>query len=187
MANTKTNASVGKPKIGGAIWRAPKGTTPPTDTTTELTSFTCLGYVSADGLTNANNKTTQEIKAWGGDTVLVPVTGHTDQFKATFIEALNAEVLKMAHGDSNVSGSGLATGYTVTADGSEDTEHVYVIDMVLRGNVKKRVVIPCGFITEVGDVVYKDDTAIGYPITITGLPDDSEKTHYEYIIQSSGT
>ena len=31
------------------------------------------------------------------------------------------------------------------------------------------------------DVVYKDDTAIGYGVTLTCMPDASENTHYEYI------
>jgi hypothetical protein len=187
MANSKANVSVGKPKIGGAVWRAPSGTTLPTDATTALgDAFVNLGYVSSDGIKNSNTKDRTEIKAWGGDTVAIPVTGHTDTFEGTFIEVLNTELIKTVHGDNNVTGT-LATGISVSANGADTEEYVYVIDQELHGGVKKRIVIPCGQISKVGDVVYKDNDVIGYPQTITGLPDGNENTHYEYMQQASGT
>lgn len=183
--NTKAYVSVGKPKIGGAVWRAPQGTTLPTDADTALDSaFVCMGYVSSDGLKNNNNKDHTEIKAWGGDTVANPVIGHSDEFEGTFIESLNPEVLKAAYGDENVSGS-LSEGISIFANGADDTEHVYVVDQILNGGVKKRIVIPCGYITKVGEISYKDNDVIGYPLTISALPDTSENTHYEYIEQTA--
>ena len=181
MANNKSNVSVGKPKVGGAVWRAPAGTAVPTNAEVALSdAFECMGYVSSDGLRNSNSKEHTEIKAWGGDTVAIPLTGHTDTFSGDFIESLNPVVLKAVHGDDNVSGD-LASGISIAADATDDTEHVYVIDQELRGGTKKRIVIPCGIINEIGEVTYKDDTVISYPITITALPDNNEKTHYEYI------
>ena len=67
MGNNASNVSTGKPKISGAVFRAPLGTALPTSATEELSSaFICLGYVSEDGLENANEMSVSEVKAWGG-------------------------------------------------------------------------------------------------------------------------
>ena len=72
MGNTASYVSVGKPNLSGAVYVAPKGTTLPTDATTSLgAAFTCLGYVSEDGLENQNELDSGEIKAWGGVDVQV--------------------------------------------------------------------------------------------------------------------
>ena len=185
MAQTVGNVSAGKPAIGGAIWRAAAGPTPPTDATTTLgAAFKALGYCSEDGLTNSNSPSTTDIKAWGGDTVLNIQEEKKDTFKFTLIEVLNEEVLKAVYGSSNVTGA-LATGITVKANADEQEEAVWAIDMVMNSNTVKRVVIPHGKISDLGDISYKDSDAVGYEVTITALPDTSGNTHYEYIKQTA--
>ena len=185
--NTATNVTAGKPKIGGAIYRAPKGTTPPSDATTALgASFECLGYVSEDGLTNDNSPESEQIKAWGGDTVLVVQTSKDDTFGFTLIEALNLYVLKTVYGEDNVTGT-LDSGITVKANSKDLDEYVWAVDMVLRGNVLKRIVIPSGKVSEVGTISYTDSDAVGYETTLQTTPDSDGNTHYEYIIKQSST
>lgn len=183
--NNSKNVTAGKPKVGGAIFRAPIGTTPPTDATTDLgASFVCLGYVSEDGLTNDNSPESEQIKAWGGDTVLTVQNSKDDTFGFTLIEALSVDVLKTIYGDENVSGS-LDNGITIKANSKELDEYVWAIDMILRGNVLKRIVIPSGKVSEVGTITYSDGDAVGYETTLQTSPDSDGNTHYEYIIKSS--
>jgi len=186
MSNNANNVSTGKPKVGGSVYRAPKGTTPPTNATAALPSaFVCLGYISDDGLKNNENRSTTEIKAWGGDTVHVAQTDKSDTFTMTFLEALNPEVLKTVHGAGNVTGS-LAEGLAVAVNSDMLDEYVWAVDMIMNG-VLKRVVIPAGTITNVSEVTYDDKSAVGYAATLSAMPDSEGNTHYEYFKSTGGS
>ena len=171
--------SVGKPKIGGAVFRAPLGTALPTDAKTALSeAYINMGYVSDEGMTNSKSRESTEIKAWGGDKVRDAQTSKTDTFQGKFIEQRNLEVLKAAHGDDNVSGM-----ITIRENAKELDKAVWVIDQILNEGYLKRIIIPEGMVTNVGDVTYKDDEIIGYDLTISAYPhaEYENDTHREFI------
>lgn len=179
-----SKVTTGKPKVGGAIHRAPIGTALPKDAKAELDeAFQEMGYLSEDGLVNSNSPDSDSVKAWGGDTVLNTQNSKEDKFKGTFIEAMNIEVLKMIYGDDNVTGT-IDTGIIVKANADEADEYAYVFDMVLKGNVLKRIVLPHAKVTEVGDIEYSDGDPIGYETTLTAMPDGEGQTHYEYVVKA---
>ena len=180
MANTVSNVATGKPKVAGAIFVAPAGSTLPTDATTALdAAFKAMGYVSEDGAVNSNSPTVEVIKAWGGDVVLTTQSEKEDTFQYTLIEVLNVDVLKYIYGPENVAVDS-SGDITVKANSKDTPDYAIVIDMLLRGKAK-RIVVPRAHITELGDITYKDDEAVGYEVTNTCMPDGDGNTHYEYI------
>lgn len=180
MSNTE-NVTAGKPKVGGAVYRAPKDTKLPASATEELDeNFKALGYASDSGLTNSNSPSTTNIKAWGGDTVLTTQTDKPDTFQFQLIEALNTDVLKAVYGENNVSGD-LESGIKIKANNAEQKECSWVFEMILKGGILKRVVVPAAAVTSVGDITYAGESVVGYDTTITATPDLEGNTHYEYI------
>lgn len=184
MADVK-NVTFGKPKVGGAIFVSPITEDISIKNASDEIgeSFKNLGYVSEDGLTNNNTAETEDIKAWGGDTVLNLQTAKPDTFTFTLIEVLNIEVLKTIYGEKNVEGT-LEEGITVKANSTPGESKAFVAEMILNGGVIKRIYIPNGVVSEVGEITYTDGEAVGYETTLKALPDKEGNTHYEYISKS---
>ena len=178
--NNALNVTAGKPKVGGSMYLAPLGTALPTDASSELSAaWASLGYVSEDGVTNNNTPESDNVKAWGGDTVLTLQTSKDDTFTFKLIEAMNINVLKSIYGEANV--EEVNGVIKVTANSKIADQFSWIIDMTLKGDVLKRIVIPIASISELGEISYTDSDAVGYEATITAVPDTAGNTHYEYI------
>lgn len=182
MAQTAAHVSYAKPAVGGAAYVAPLGTTLPTDAKTALaTTYKALGYISEDGLRNEPTIDSDTIKAWGGDVVLNINKGKTDLFKFKLIEMLNEDVLKTVYGAANVTVSASTVMLTVKSNNAEQEALIWVFDMVLKGGILKRVIIPNGTITDIGEIAYTDSDAVGYELTVSAAVDASGDTHTEFI------
>ena len=176
------NVTAAKPKTGGAIYRAPLNTKLPVSYSETLDpAFKNLGYVSEDGVTNGNSPSGDKVKAWGGATVMNYSDDRPDTFKMKLIEAFNPEVLKTIYNDKNVTVASNSGDISVTVTSEDMAQYCWVIDMILKGNRAKRIVIPIASITELEEIVYKDNEPVAYGITLSAEPDSSGAYHHEYI------
>ena len=193
MSNDAKKVAAGKPKVGGALYWAPAGTTLPTDASTELdAAFKCLGYVNEDGFQNSTERETEDVYAWGGDKVLVLEDKTNDSFTYVLIECTNEDVLKHVYGSDNVTvtaGDATATPPTPkkiaidVASREELEEGVFVAEILLRKGIK-RIVVPRGVVKEVGEIDYTDTDAVGYETTLDALQvveGGKSVYHHEYI------
>lgn len=185
MSNNSRLVAVGKPKIGGAIFRAPLDTVLPTDETTALdAAFIGQGYVSSEGLGRAISKAYEQIQAWGGDEVHRPRTSHSVTMTFTLIESHNAEVAKTIWGEDAVTvtpptesaGTRISVAYT----GEDLPDSAWAFDLA-DGNKVRRIVVPMGqIVTESFEQTFGDNELIAYPVTITLRKDDDGAYFYEY-------
>jgi hypothetical protein len=173
MTLTADNVEVG---VTGGVYVADVGTSLPNDTTDVLNAaFDDVGYISDDGVVESQGSDTTDIKAWqNGDIVRKVQTKHELTYKFTMIET--SETTQGVFYGNYSAGAVEITG--------EQLDHKSWIIHVIDGDDKIRIVIPDGQITERGDVSYKNDDAISYPVTITCFPDGDGVKATKYL---SGT
>ena len=174
MANTAANVLAGTPLATGGILIGSLTATAPTTAVSTLTGFTAAGYIGEDGITEANERSTDRIRAWGGDTVKVVQTEHNVTYQFTFLETLNADVLKAVYGEANVTTTA-ATASTGTlhevAVNAATLPHKSYVFEVKDGTAKIRIYVPDGQITEVGEITYSDSEVVGYQVTVEAFAD----------------
>lgn len=175
MVNSVANVVAGKPLATGGIYLAPIGTTGPTDASTALgAAYKSAGYIGDDGVTEANERDTTKIKAWGGDVVKIVQSEHSVTYSFRFIEALNGDVLKAVYGDDNVT----TTAATSTTGTIHEVEikgdmlpHFAIVFEIKDGDARIRISAEDAQITEVGEITYSDEDVIGYEVTIECFAD----------------
>lgn len=184
MTTTVANVLQGKPVVTGGVLIGTSGASLPTTAVAATTGFTALGYVGDDGLSENADRTTDKIKAWGGDIVKVVQTQFSLTYQFTLYETLNANVLKAIYGSANVATAapGVSTGtlQSVAVNGAALPRLPWIFDMK-DGLAKIRVVLPAGQITAVGEIKYDDGGVIGYQVTVEAFADSSGNQAYKYI------
>lgn len=162
--------------VTGAVYVGPTTSAAPTSSSSALTGFTDLGYVSADGITESIDKTTSQIRAWqNGALVREVVSEGTYSMQLTFIET-NQDVLELYFGSSITGG---ALDGDPTKSGGRKSFVVDVVD----GAIVERTYIPAGEITAVGERTLASGEAIGYNVTITAYADTDNVTFKKWFSQ----
>lgn len=163
--------------VSGAVYVAPTTTTAPTGTASALDAgFIDLGYVSADGIAENIDRTTNEIRAWQNGSLVREVTSEgTYSVELTFIETSEA-VLELYYGSSITSGE---LSGDPTATGGRQS---FVIDVV-DGAIIERIYIAAGEITSVGTRTLASGEAVGYQVTVTAYADAGSTTFTKWFSQ----
>ena len=174
-----------KPMVGvpltatGGVAAGPTDSTLPTDATTSLPAgITALGLVGDEGVSLTRERSTDDIRAWGGQIARTVQTEFSETATLQFLESDKAEVLKEVYGEDNVT----VTGGNIAIKHNEQTlpSRVFVFDMK-DGDKRRRLVLPNAQITATEDITYVHSDIIRYGVTITAYPDEDGNCAYEYI------
>lgn len=175
------NVLVGIPDVSGGLWVSDLVTStaalPTADTELETAGFTPVGFISEDGVTEANERDTDKVKAWGGDTVRILQNEHNITYSFTFLEMGNEDVLKLLFGEDNVT---TAAGVTTIKKNAKILDHKTFVIEVLDGDKKIRLVIPDGQITETGERQFSHQEVLQVEVTIEAFNDEDGNKGYEY-------
>ena len=172
----KNNVIAGKPKVGGAVFRAPLGTPIPTDATTPLPSeFKELGYVSSDGWTRKIDKAYETINAWGGDEVNKSRSEHSVGFSTTLIEDLNDNAQAAKWGTAAVKTTSATAKHgkqiVVTYEGEDTDPGMWVFDMADQGKLHRSIFPNAVDTTEGFEQTFSDSDPVGLPFEMTAYKD----------------
>ena len=173
-----TNADNVVVAITGAVYVAPTGTTPPTDSDTALDpAFVGVGYLSEDAVSETIAVDTNDIVAWqNSDTVRKVITSFGVEFTFTMIETNQAST-GLYYGKAHTDGTSHGIGGTMTG------RQAFVIDAIDTTGQSIRRYIPSGEVTERGEVDITGTDALGYEVTVAAYPSadlsgDTAKVYY---------
>lgn len=179
MAN---ETRVGSPvKAVGGLRSGDIGTPLPTDAVSVLdAALKALGLIGEDGLSESEERSTEDERAWGGSIARTVQTEYGLKVTFTFIERTTA-VLQEVRGKDNVIEEKVAGGTqrTVLFNSKTLPPRVYVAD-IKDGDYALRKVYPNAQITEVGETQFVHSTLIKYEVTLTAYEDEHGNNEYEY-------
>lgn len=161
--------------LTGAIYKAPAGSTLPTNATTPLdVAFVELGYVSEDGTVESQATDTTDIKAWQNGTIVRKVqTSHDLTYAFALIQS-NDDTKAAFYGADAVTAPG-----SLEITGAQPDSACWVIELVDGDNVERKV-LPNAQLTDRDDVTYANTDAVMFGFTITCYPDDDGVKAYFY-------
>ena len=183
-----SDVRIGAPEQGvtGAIKHAPLGTAIPTLAdikkagVTLNQAFTGNEYVSEDGLTLTPSRSTTDIKDWSGATVRKVLESFDGTLSWTMIST-NKGALSIAFGSGHVTTSAAATDHGAqvqAALGAYLPEEQAWVFLMKDGDARIVIAVPDGQITEVGEVTFASNAAVGWNVTLSCYPDTNGNCIY---------
>lgn len=177
---TRENVYTGAPDVtlSGGFWIGAAATDPadfPTsafeDSTTVTTrlALESAGYITSDGVSKAESRSTEKVLDWNLDVIDIVETDYGLQLSVTFAEAANAAVLRYIYGDDNVDVT--ANGVYIREGARSMDNHAIMFDIKGKGDAKGRGFAAETQVASVGDISYTKTGLITYPVTIDVLND----------------
>src|SRR5699024_2144406 len=167
----------------GGVLYGDTSVTLPTDATSDLSEdFTKGGFIGEDGVTRETDDSEEKMRAWDGDTVKFVRSEHFITYSLEFLESANADVLKLIHGEDNMTVEGNSVSIKHTA--KMTPRQAFILDM-LDGGTRIREVIPEGQLTTSGEVQFVHSDVIRYSVEIEAFPVDGEVKAFSYIDSES--
>lgn len=153
------------------LYVADVGTTAPTTLAASFgVGWTAVGLLGDDGMTETREQDSSDHYAWGSILLRTIKSKHKRTFRAVLMED-NATTFGLLNpGSSTTTATGVDTR-VVKAPAANIK--AFGFDLKDGGASVKRIIIPRGEVTEVGDAVYSDGDVTGHEVTITVYPDAS--------------
>ncbi len=173
-------------KTTGAIKHAPLGTVMPTlsDITKASVAlneaFVGDEYVSEDGLTLTPAMSTTEIKDWSGATVRKVLESFDGTLAWTMIST-NPGAMGVAFGEDYVTTESATQTHgeqTRTALGAHLPEAQSWVFLMKDGDARIVITVPNGQVTEVSEVTFASNSAVGWGVTLSCYPDENGECIY---------
>lgn len=179
MTADTRNIYTAEPLATGVCFVSPLGTTGPTDAVTPIATISPdwvdLGYTGADGFNEKNDRKIDLKRAFGGGIVKVIQTEYSASLEFTFMESLNANVLKAVFGASNVQVVAANTHHgnqvTVNKNAIRLPYQSWIIDTYDDElGAKYRNYAPNATLTTIADIKVVHTDVIEYKVTLECLP-----------------
>ena len=183
-----SDVRVGAPdqKTTGAIKHAPLGTTLPSLSSISKAGVTLdqafVGneYVSEAGLTLSPSISTADIKDWSGAIVRKLLDSFDGTLSWTMIST-DKNALEVAFGSKYVTSNTATTAHGAqvqAALGAHLPDPQSWVFLMKDGDARIVIVVPDGQITEVGDVTFVSNDAVGWNVTLSCYPDTNGESIY---------
>lgn len=167
MADSTLVWAATRPADGGVFYRAPLGTTLPTDATTDLNAaFIDHGWLGEDGIANGITRDTTKHHAFGGNVVKTTQDNYEETIKVTLLES-DPDVLETVFGAGNITlGTSSGSRTILVKHGSAPLPRQAFVAEVIDGLKIRRIIVQEGQVVNVDDVVYVHNDLVKYTITI---------------------
>jgi len=157
-----------RPTDAGVFYRAPLGTTLPTNASSSLNSlFTDHGWLGEDGITLMVTRDNTKHHAFGSDLVKTTQDNYEESLKLTLLES-DPDVLETVFGADSITlgvdGGGHRT-IAIAHSSKQLPRSAFVVEVV-DGNKVRRIVVQEGMVVDLDDVKYVHNDLLSYTISI---------------------